>query len=79
MMELQSKCCVEKVGFEGCVCVNKLLQSCQTLCNPMDCSLPGSCVHGILQVRILEWVACLPPGNLPKSGIEPASPVSSVS
>ena len=28
-----------------------------TLCNPMDCSLPGSYVHGILQARILEWVA----------------------
>ena len=28
-----------------------------TLSNPMDCSLPGSSVHGILQVRILEWVA----------------------
>ena len=32
-------------------------QSCQTLCNPMDCSSPGSSVHGILQARILEWVA----------------------
>ena len=31
------------------------LQSCLTLCNPMDCSLPGSSVHGIFQVRILEW------------------------
>ena len=31
-------------------------QSCLTLCNPMDCSLPGSSVHGILQARILEWV-----------------------
>ena len=30
---------------------------CQTLCDPMDCSLPGSSVHGIFQVRILEWVA----------------------
>ena len=30
-------------------------QSCLTLCNPMDCSLPGSSVHGILQARILEW------------------------
>ena len=29
---------------------------CQTLCNPMDCSLPGSSVHGIFQARILEWV-----------------------
>ena len=32
-------------------------QFCLTLCNPMDCSLPGSSVHGILQARILEWVA----------------------
>ena len=34
----------------------KLLQSCLTLCHPMDCSLPGSSVHGILQERILERV-----------------------
>ena len=40
------------------LCVRaKLLQSCLTLCNPMDCSLPGSRVHGILQARILESVA----------------------
>ena len=32
-------------------------QSCPTLCDPMDCSLPGSPVHGIFQGRILEWVA----------------------
>ena len=32
-------------------------QLCLTLCDPMDCSLPGSSVHGILQARILEWVA----------------------
>ena len=31
-------------------------QSCPTLCNPMDCSSPGSSVHGILQARILQWV-----------------------
>ena len=37
------------------VCVGA--QSCTTLCNPMDCSPPGSSVHGILQARILEWVA----------------------
>ena len=35
----------------------RLLQSCLTLCNPMDYSLPGSSVHGISQARILEWVA----------------------
>ena len=33
------------------------LQSCQTLCNPMDCSLPGSSVLGIFQAQVLEWVA----------------------
>ena len=32
-------------------------QSCPTLCDPVDCSLPGSSIHGILQARILEWVA----------------------
>ena len=37
------------------VCV-LVAQSCPTLCNPMDCSSPGSSAHGILQVRILEWV-----------------------
>ena len=39
-------------------CVHtKLLQSCPILCDPMDCSPPGFSVHGILQARILEWVA----------------------
>jgi len=40
----------------GCVCA-KSLQSCPTLCNPMGHSSPGSSVHGILQVRRLEWGA----------------------
>ena len=35
----------------------KSLHSCPTLCDPVDCSLPGSCDHGILQARILEWGA----------------------
>ena len=34
----------------------KSLQSCPSLCNPMDCSLPGSSVHGILQARLLGWI-----------------------
>ena len=43
----------------ACWCVVCVLvtQSCLTLCHPMDCSLPGSSVHGILQAWILEWVA----------------------
>ena len=40
------------------ICVFVLVtQSCPTLCDPMNCSLPGSSVYGILQARILEWVA----------------------
>ena len=37
--------------------VRLVAQSCPTLCNPMDCSPPGSSIHGILQARGLEWVA----------------------
>ena len=36
---------------------SEVAQSCLTLSDPMDCSLPGSSVHGILQVRALEWGA----------------------
>ena len=43
----------------------RLLQLSLILCDPMDCSLPGSSVHGILQVRILEWVA-RPSLSIPK-------------
>ena len=49
------------VGFnleDRCACMRaKLLQSCPTLRNPMDCSPPDSSFHGVLQARILEWVA----------------------
>ena len=48
-------------------------QSYPTLCDPMDCSPPGSSVHGILQARILEWVALPYSRDLPDPGIEPAS------
>ena len=45
------------------------------LCDPMDCSLPGSSVHGVLQARILEWfLPFSPTGDLPDPGIEPGSP-----
>ena len=44
------------------------------LCDLMDCSPPGSSVHGILQARILEWVAMPFSRDLPDPGIEPASP-----
>ena len=35
----------------------KSLQSCPTLCDPMECSLPGSSIHGIFQATVLEWGA----------------------
>ena len=58
-----------------CVCVCVLVaQSCVTLCNPMDYSPPGSSVHGLLQVRILERVAVPSPGDLPNPETEPRSP-----
>ena len=48
----------DTVPWSGCMCVcAQLLQSCPTLCDPMDRSPPGSSVHGILQKRILKWVA----------------------
>ena len=48
-------------------------QLCPTLCDPMDCSPPGSSVHGILQARILEW-PFPSPGDFPDPGIKPVSP-----
>ena len=49
----------------------KSLQSCLTLCDPMDCNPPGSSVHGILQAGILEWVAMPSSRDLPNLGIKP--------
>ena len=48
-------------------------KSCPTLATPMDCTLPGSSVHGILQARILEWVAFPSSGDLLNPGIKPRS------
>ena len=51
----------------------KLLQSRSAVCDPMDCSLPGSSVCGVLQARILEWIAISFSRELPDPGIEPSS------
>ena len=62
----------------------QLLQSCPTPCDPMDCSQPGSSIHGIFLARVLEWVAMPFPrgssqsGDLPNPGIEPTSPLLQV-
>ena len=58
-------------------CVHaKLLQSCLTLCDPMDHSLAGSSVHRILQTRILEWIAMPSTRETFCPGIKPTSLVS---
>ena len=41
----------------GVIKLSEVAQSCPTLCDPMDCSLPGSSIYGIFQARVLEWVA----------------------
>ena len=67
-----------------CVCVRerereKVAQSCPALCEPLDCSLPGSSVHGIPQARKNTRVgSCSLPGDLPNPGMEPRSPALKV-
>ena len=58
-----------------CLCA-KSFQLCPTLCDPMDRSLPGSFVHGILQARVLEWVLCSFPEDIANPGVESASLMS---
>ena len=53
---------------------SEVAQSCPTLCDPVDYSPTGSSVHGILQARILEWIAISFSRDLPDPGIEPRSP-----
>ena len=53
--------------------MSEVAQSCPTLCDPVDCSPPDSSAHGILQARILEWVAISFSGDLSDPGIEPWS------
>ena len=62
-------CCV-------CVCYVCWAQSCLTLCDPVDYSLPGSSVYGVFQARIWTRLTFPTPGNLPDPGIEPVSLVS---
>ena len=54
-------------GFNLKVKESEVSQSCPALCNPMDCSLPGSSIHGIFQARVLEWVTISLPPKRPTS------------
>ena len=55
-----------------------VVQSCPTLCNPMDCNSSGSFVHGILQQEYSSGLPCPPPGDLPIPGIKLESPALQV-
>ena len=55
---------------------SKVTQSCPTLCDPTDGSLPGSSVHVIFQARVLEWVSISFSKDFPNPGIEPGYPTS---
>ena len=57
---------------------SEVAQSWQTLCDPMDCTLQDSSVHGIFQAGVLEWVAISFSRDLPNPGIEPRSPAFQV-
>ena len=73
--ELDEKC--KAISSHDYICMHaKSAQSCPTLCVPIDCSLPGSSVHGILQAKMLEWVAFLPPEDLLNPRIKPKSSTS---
>ena len=60
--------------INGCACVHaKSLQLCPTLCNPVNCSLPGSSVYGFSRQEYWSGLPCPPPGDLPNPGIKPAA------
>ena len=65
------RCDINHIPYSG---ISEVAQSCPTLCDPVDCSPPGSSIHGILQAGILEWLPFPSRGDLPNPGIEPRSP-----
>ena len=67
---------IEPASYLSSIVVLSRFSTVPTLCNLMDCSSTHSSVHGILQVRMLEWVAMPSSGDLPDPGIEPVSLLS---
>ena len=68
-----ANCPKKYLSFYNCVCVRVCMRVCSVvyLCNPMDCRSPDSSVHGIFQVRILEWVAIsFSRGVFPSQGLK---------
>ena len=70
---IQTENCYWPKFLASCVCCRF---SCVQLFDPMRGSLSGSSVYGVSQARILEWLPCPPPGDIPDLGIEPMSLMS---
>ena len=64
------------MGYFACYKESEVAQSCLTLCDPMDGSLPDFYVHGIFQARYWSGLPFPSPGDLPDPGVEPGSPTS---
>ena len=77
-LKRNDNCCLHSMDElqTQCMCVCARAQSYPTLCNPMDCSPPGSSVHRIFQKRILEWIAISYSRWFSDPGMEPTSLVS---
>ena len=61
-----------RVGKSACCCL--VAKSCPTLCNPMDCSPPGSSVHGFFRQEYWGGLPFASPGDLPDPGLNPRLP-----
>ena len=72
-LTLAGKHCLSALSMHLYVYADVLRHVWLTLCDSTGCSPPGSSVHGIFQVRMLEWVALPSPDHLPDPGIEPTS------
>ena len=68
--------CISAMQLSLIVCKDACILFCLTLCNPLDCSLPGPLSMGIFKQEYWSGLPFLPPGDLPDPGIEPESPAS---
>ena len=73
-VEVSEQMCMHYIACFRFESESEVAQLCPTLCDPMDCSLLGSSIHGTFQARVLEWVAISFSGDLPNPGIKPRSP-----
>ena len=74
LLQATNKCIIKSSIYDTLKSESEVAQSSPTLCDPMDCSLPGSSVHGIFQARVLKWVAISFSRGSSQRGIKPWSP-----